>query len=81
MPAVMEAVRNMNTEEKFLVINMLWRDIAASSEEYAPQWHFDVLQEREQSLADGSSGLLDWSDVKTELQNPDTVNSQLDSLS
>ena len=28
MPAVMEAVRNMNTEEKFLVINMLfhpWR--------------------------------------------------------
>jgi hypothetical protein len=69
MPAVMEAVRNMNTEEKFLVINMLWRDIAASSEEYAPEWHFDVLREREQSLADGTSKLLDWSDVKAELQS------------
>ena len=50
MPAVMEAMRNMNIEEKFLVINMLWRDIAASSEEYAPQWHFDVLREFEQAL-------------------------------
>ena len=57
MPAVMEAVQNMSTEEKFLVIDMLWRDIAASNEEYAPQWHFDVLREREQSLADGTAKL------------------------
>ena len=69
MPAVMEAVQNMSTEEKFLVIDMLWRDIAASNEEYAPQWHFDVLREREQSLADGTVKLLDWGDVKAELQS------------
>ncbi len=69
MPAVMEAVQNMSIEEKFLVIDMLWRDIAASSEEYAPQWHFDVLREREQSLADGTAKLLDWGDVKAELQS------------
>ena len=69
MPAVMEAVQNMSTEEKFLVIDMLWRDIAASNEEYAPQWHFDVLREREQSLADGTAKLLDWGDVKAELQS------------
>ncbi|MBO5905772.1 MAG: addiction module protein [Kiritimatiellae bacterium] len=69
MPAVMEAVQNMSTEEKFLVIDMLWRDIAASNEEYAPQWHFDVLREREQSLADGIAKLLDWGDVKAELQS------------
>ena len=31
MPAVMEAMRNMNVEEKFLVLNVLWRDIAAAS--------------------------------------------------
>ena len=69
MPAVMEAVQNMSTEEKFLVIDMLWCDIAASNEEYAPQWHFDVLREREQSLADGTAKLLDWGDVKAELQS------------
>lgn len=69
MPAVMEAVQNMSTEEKFLVIDMLWRDIAASNEEYAPQWHFDVLREREQSLADGTAKLLDWGDIKAELQS------------
>lgn len=69
MPAVIEAVQNMSTEEKFLVIDMLWRDIAASNEEYAPQRHFDVLREREQSLADGTAKLLDWGDVKAELQS------------
>ena len=69
MPAVMEAVQNMSTEEKFLVIDMLWRDIAASTGEYAPRWHFDVLREREQSLADGTAKLLDWGDVKAELQS------------
>lgn len=77
MPAVMEAVQNMSTEEKFLVSDMLWRDIAASSEEYAPQWHFDVLREREQSLADGTAKLLDWGDVKAELQSRRVVSVRL----
>ena len=48
MPAVMDAVRNMSTEEKFSVINMIWRDIASSSDISVPEWHLDLLRKREQ---------------------------------
>ena len=67
MPAVMESVRRMSADEKFTVINLIWQDIAASSDIPVPEWHFDVLKEREQSLADGTAQLVEWEDVKAEL--------------
>ena len=68
MPAVMESVRKMTTDEKFTVINLIWQDIAASSDIPMHDWHFNILQERERSLADGTAQLEDWSDVKARLQ-------------
>ena len=68
MPAVMESVKKMTTDEKFTVINLIWQDIAASSDIPMPDWHFNILQERERSLADGTAQLEDWSDVKARLQ-------------
>ncbi|MBQ2630772.1 MAG: addiction module protein [Kiritimatiellae bacterium] len=67
MPAVMESVRRMSADEKFTVINLIWQDIAASSDIPVPEWHFDVLKKREQSLADGTAQLVEWEDVKAEL--------------
>lgn len=67
MPAIMEAIRTLSAEDKFSVIDMLWRDIAAEDPE-TPEWHYGVLREREESLADGSARLLDWEDVKAELR-------------
>ena len=64
MPAVMESVRKMSTDEKFTVINMIWRDIAATPDIPMPDWHLDILQERERSLADGTAQPVDWADVK-----------------
>ena len=68
MPAVMESVKKMTTDEKFTVLNLIWQDIAASSDISTPDWHFDVLEERERSLADGTVQLEDWTDVKAKLQ-------------
>lgn len=68
MPAVMESIRKLSTDEKFTVINMIWRDIAATSDIPMPDWHFDILQARERSLADGTAQPVDWMDVKAELQ-------------
>ena len=73
MPAVMESVRKMSTDEKFTVINLIWQDIAASSDIPVPEWHFDILKEREQSLADGTAKLVDWEDVKAKLLSRATV--------
>ena len=63
MPAVMGSVKKMSTDEKFTVINLIWQDIAASLDIPMPDWHFDILQEREKSLADGTVQLVDWADV------------------
>lgn len=67
MPAVMENVKKMSTDEKFTLINLIWQDIAASSDAPVPEWHFSVLKEREQSIADGTAQLVDWTDVKKKL--------------
>ena len=67
MPAVMESVRKMSTDEKFTVINLIWQDIAASSDIPVPEWHFDILRKREESLAAGAAQLVDWADVKEKL--------------
>ena len=68
MPAVMESLKKMTAEEKFTVINLIWQDIAVSSDIPTPDWHFDILDERERSLVDGTVQLEDWSDVKARLQ-------------
>ncbi len=68
MSPVMESVKSLSTDEKFTLINLLWRDIADESDLPVPDWHLDVLKERERTLADGSARLLDWEDVKADLQ-------------
>ena len=73
MPAVMESVRKMSTDEKFTVINLIWQDIAASSDIPVPEWHFDILRKREESLADGTAQLIDWADVKEKLLSRTSV--------
>lgn len=73
MPAVMDAVRNMSTDEKFSVINMIWRDIASSSDIPVPEWHLDLLRKREQEVASGSVELLDWTNVRAEIQKRSIV--------
>lgn len=73
VPAVMESVRKMSTDEKFTVINLIWQDIAASSNIPVPEWHFDILRKREESLADGTAQLVDWADVKEKLLSRTSV--------
>ena len=68
MSPVMESVKTLSTDEKFTLINLLWRDIADESEVPVPDWHAAILEERERTLADGSARLLDWEDVKADLQ-------------
>ncbi len=39
MPAVMEAIDKMTTEEKVEIMNYLWGTLAASGEQFVPVWH------------------------------------------
>ena len=35
----------------------------------SPDWHEDVLKERNRRIADGEESYLDWDDVKKQLQD------------
>lgn len=39
MPAVMEAIDRMSTNEKVEVLNYLWAAISKSGESFVPVWH------------------------------------------
>jgi len=47
----------------------LWSDLCRNSpEEAAPEWHVQVLAERERRLASGQEEVLDWEEAKRRLR-------------
>ncbi len=66
----MDAIHRLSLKEKLLVIEALWEDI--SREEAGPtvpEWHGEVLIEREAQVAAGMSNFLDWEDAKREIRD------------
>lgn len=44
-------------------------EISSSPDELeVPQWHQDLLDQREQSLKSGTEQILDWEDAKAQIQ-------------
>ena len=59
----------MSIAEKFRLMETLWADLCRTApEEAAPEWHLQVLQEREQFLAAGQEEVLDWEEAKRRLR-------------
>ena len=55
-------------QEKLLVMEALWSDLSQSEESIeVPQWHKDILDEREKLIAQGESQFTDWEDAKKEI--------------
>ena len=48
----------------------LWEDLACIQDAVeSPAWHKDLLDERRQRLADGTSRFIDWETAKAEIRN------------
>lgn len=46
----------------------IWSEISAKPEEIeVPQWHKDILDERDQALRGGHEQILDWDEAKKEI--------------
>jgi len=65
---VIEQIRKVPLHEKLLTMEALWEDLA-SSEEYVeiPEWHKDILDQREQLLVEGKAHFIDWEQAKKEI--------------
>ena len=47
----------------------IWDDISSVEENLEiPQWHKDILNEREQLIADGKARFIDWEEAKEQIK-------------
>jgi hypothetical protein len=55
----------MTLEEKLLAMEALWDDLCRREEAVpVPQWHKDLLDERERLVQQGKARFIDWETAK-----------------
>jgi hypothetical protein len=69
MPLPLE-LSNVTISEKFLMMEQLWESLSKDAEEngFSPNWHFDVLDEREKRVKSGQATFSDISEARKRLQ-------------
>ena len=64
----LEEIHQLPLREKLLVMEAIWEDICREEQKLeVPQWHKDVLDERERLLAEGKAQFVDWEDAKRQI--------------
>lgn len=60
----------MAISEKFTILEELWENMSrnAAQNGFTPEWHVDVLNQREQDIQDAKSSFSDLEDAKSRLQ-------------
>ncbi len=59
----------MSIAEKLAAMEALWDDLARHApEQTAPEWHGEILAERERRLVAGQEEVLDWEEAKRRLR-------------
>ena len=66
MPATID-LRQMSTTEKLRLMENLWLDLSGK-EVLSPDWHGDVLAERDRLIASGEEKFVDWETAKHRLR-------------
>ena len=62
-------LNEMTVQEKLAAMEALWEDLSRSPEAIeSPEWHKDVLVEREQRVADRSAQFGDWETAKAKIR-------------
>lgn len=60
----------MSVEEKLKLMEEVWNDLVKKEQELSsPEWHKEILEEREDTLKSGKEILIDWKDAKERIQN------------
>jgi hypothetical protein len=61
-------IEEMTTEEKIQTMEMLWDDLCRKQAGIqTPDWHKDILDERERRLQEGKDNFIDWKQAKKEI--------------
>jgi len=61
-------LEKMSIEEKLKLMEKIWRDLIQQSEAIiSPEWHKDILNEREKRLKSGKEKVVDWKEAKEKI--------------
>lgn len=62
-------IRQMSFPEKVALLEAVWSEIAAEPGQIeVPQWHKDILDERDLALKDGRAAVLEWGEAKSQIE-------------
>ena len=62
-------LQEMTTADKLRLMEELWQDLSATaSEVLSPEWHGEVLAERERLIESGEETFIDWETAKKQLR-------------
>jgi hypothetical protein len=63
-----EEIHQLPLREKLLVMEAIWEDLSREEQNLeVPQWHKEVLDERERLLAEGKAHFVDWEEAKRQI--------------
>ena len=68
MPAVMEAIDHMSSEERVKTMEYLWAAMTAAAEPDPPVWHGDVLAARRSRAESGEEEFIPFEDAMRQLR-------------
>jgi hypothetical protein len=57
-------IDQMTLEEKLRAMEALWDDLCQKDAVPVPQWHKDILDERERQVEEGKAEFSDWDIAK-----------------
>jgi hypothetical protein len=66
--AVLVDIERMTLEEKLRAMETLWDDLCRREQDVpVPQWHKDLLDERERAVQQGKAKFIDWETAKKQI--------------
>ena len=60
-------LKSMDVEEKIILMERLWNDLINNDDYRSPEWHEDILIERENRRKNGKEKMFDWEQVRKNL--------------
>jgi putative addiction module component (TIGR02574 family) len=61
-------VHQLPLNEKLQIMEAIWEDLRAHAEAVpVPEWHKNLLDERQKAVKEGREEILDWDKVKNSL--------------
>jgi hypothetical protein len=60
-------IDQMTLEEKLRAMEALWDDLCKRGAVTMPQWHNDILDERQRLINEGEASFIDWESAKEEI--------------